>query len=69
MFEEYLNKYCIITFNENNKVKKAKGVLVKVENSFVTLKDKDYGSVVLNLNQIIRISIEPKVVFNGKSDY
>ena len=56
MFEKYLNKYCIVWFTDSEKVRKAKGVVTKITNKFIELEDKYYGSIVINLDHIVKIS-------------
>jgi hypothetical protein len=60
MFEEFLNKYVVVWFTDNSgglKPRKAKGYLTEIDNNFLKLNDKYYGTIFINLKYIIKISI------------
>lgn len=56
LFEKFLNKYCVVWFTDSQQVRKAKGLVTSVTEKYIELVDKNYGSIVINLDHVIKIS-------------
>lgn len=59
-FEKFLNKYCVVWFSDGKDVRKAKGLVTHIDEKYIELNDKNYGSIVINLEHVIKIS-NPKI--------
>jgi hypothetical protein len=60
MFEKIRGKYCVVWFTDNSKElrpRKAKGFVSEVSDSFIELYDNYYGRIIINLKNIVKVSV------------
>lgn len=68
LFSKYLNKYCVVWFNDGKELRKAKGFVTSVTENYIELVDREYGSIVININSIIKVSTPNLFVLKTKGE-
>jgi hypothetical protein len=69
MIEKLLGEYVILWFSDSEgKPRKARGYVEEVDTNFIKLTDKLYGTILVNLKSIIKISV-PNTETKGESKW
>jgi hypothetical protein len=72
MFEKIKNKYCVVWFTDNSKElrpRKAKGFVSEVNDNFIELYDNLYGRIIINLKNIIKVSVLNQTETKGETKW
>lgn len=65
LVEKFLNRFVVCWFEDGDKSRCAKGVLTSFNKDFLLLESREYGSILVNMKRVIKLSSPKRVDGNG----